>query len=198
MPAAHAAVSFSYGVSHSKGYLKSTLLKPFSTASSFFFRRPVGRSAGDKGMGLRGRARDGGSRSHNRRARRSRTADSRGRDCASSASRVVLATIEAAAIDIERPSPPMIGRAGQIRPSGASRPSISAKSGRTLKAAIARAIARSAAPRMLKASISSTLANTIETLSALAKMIFAERFARGRRERLRNRRPRPADRRDRE
>ena len=54
---------------------------------------------------------------------------------------------------------------------GASRPSINAKSGRRLSAATARAIARSAAPRILKASISSTLANTIETLSALAKMI---------------------------
>ena len=65
----------------------------------------------------------------------------------------------------------MIGRAGQMRPSGKSRPSISAKCGRMLKAATARVIARSAAPRMLIASISSTLANTIETLSALAKMI---------------------------
>ena len=36
-------------------------------------------------------------------------------DCAISASRVVLATIEAAAIDSESASPPMMARAGQIR-----------------------------------------------------------------------------------
>ena len=66
-----------------------------------------------------------------------------------SASRIVLATIEAAAIDIERPSPPTIGRAGQMSPSGVSRPSISARCGRRLKPATARAIALSAAPRML-------------------------------------------------
>ena len=88
-----------------------------------------------------------------------------------SASRIVLATIEAAAIDIEIPSPPTIGRAGQMSPSGVSRPSISARWGRRLKPATARAIALSAAPRMFIASISSTLANTIATLSALAKMI---------------------------
>ena len=46
-----------------------------------------------------------------------------------------LGEIEAAAIDIERPSPPMIGRAGQAKPSGASRPSMSARSGRKLRAA---------------------------------------------------------------
>ena len=66
-----------------------------------------------------------------------------------SASRAILAMIEAAAIDSESASPPMIGRAGQASPSGMSRPSISARSGRRLSALTARAIARKVAPRML-------------------------------------------------
>ena len=102
-----------------------------------------------------------------------------------SASRIVLATIEAAAIDIERPSPSMIGRAGQMRPSGISRPSISAKCGRRLKAATARVIARSAAPRMLKSVDFLDAGEHDETLSALAKMISQKRLTLGRREHLR-------------
>ena len=86
---------------------------------------------------------------HTRRGRRIRSRDSDDPAAAISASRIVLATIEAAAIDCDRASPPTIAAAGQMSPSGTSRPSISAKSGRGLSAASARAIARRVAPRML-------------------------------------------------
>ena len=62
-----------------------------------------------------------------------------------------LATIEAAAIDIESASPSMIGRAGQMRPSGAFAPIDQRRVPTPASSpATAYAIARSAAPRMLK------------------------------------------------
>jgi hypothetical protein len=72
-------------------------------------------------------------------------------------SRVTLATTEAAAIERLSPSPPTTVRTGHGRV-GATLPSTSATSGRTLSAATARDIARRVARRMLIRSISRTLA----------------------------------------
>ena len=73
-------------------------------------------------------------------------------------------------------------------PCGQSRPSISAKAGRSDKALTARAIAASVAPRMLSASISSALAKASETLRRLAQDDLEQLLAFRRRAALWNRR----------
>ena len=81
-------------------------------------------------------------------------------------SRLTLATIEAAAIDSERPSPPTSARPGQGNPGGTRLPSISAAPGAGSNAPIARRMARSVARKMVRVSMSSTEAMPTPTEAA--------------------------------
>src|SRR6056297_849101 len=94
-------------------------------------------------------------------------------------SRVILATIEAAAMDKDLPSPLTTACAGSCRPRGIRLPSISAMSGGVASPAIARSIARCEARRMLSLSISSTEAWAMETsaMPRIASCSTARRLA---------------------
>ena len=148
-------------------YSKSTNSKNFSRQRTTLALRPrTGAwNRNERRCSGQGPSRSSASRCarvDNPRGRQIRSRDNARSSRVISASRVTLATIEAAAIDSERRSPPITRRAGQISPSGTSRPSISAKSGAGSSAPSARAIARKVAPRMLNSSISAALANAME------------------------------------